>query len=404
MASQIVTFEAHIIKPSRTSPKTFQINLYKGKIYQYNEVMHKKVYMCTDVIKITRGTDSTITLDIRPSISIASKQKKLHFETPEAANKFQEYVEYRNDYGACVRAAFCAVDAKATGFITPVTLRAALVSEDLQPTDADVSTMIALATTDESLRVNFLDFFHVFLGTPVYTIRGCLQEWLQRARYQEEGGAARRRPDSTAMSLLSGSGIRLLAGECIDSVELNLRWMIGTGRGQQESSTSTAGTMMLTNYRVCLISNRCLFNESASAVRTVHSRHDRPFCFDVLQVPLNTISRCYLAGVGIGQYRRELMLATKDLRTIRISFPLSEHSLAREDSIHQMIQRAAFPGTKQQLFAFRYGQSFVPVVSSHAPPDYWTAADMRAEYRRQGLTDLPEQWTVCSNICSGTRL
>lgn len=351
--------------------------------------------MCTDVIRISRGTDSTLTLDIRPSISLASKQKRLHFETVEQATRFQEYVEYRNDYGACVRAAFNKVDMKSTGAISRGTLQAALVAEDLQPTDEDISNMFVVATTEDKGVVNFLQFFHVFLGTPVYTIRSCLQEWLQRARYQHRDGSVKRRPDSTAFSLLSGSGVRLVQGEVISSVELNLRWMIGAGRGHQEASTSTAGALLLTNYRICLISNKCLFSETTDGQRSVHSRHDRPFVFDVLQIPLNTLQKVYLVGVGIGQYRRELMLATKDLRLIRLAFPLSEHSLSKEEGLNQLIQKMAFPGNKSDLFAFHYGSSCVSPPSSPSPSTpTWQPSDMRAEYARQGLTTLSSQWKV----------
>lgn len=353
--------------------------------------------MCSDIVKVSRGTDSTLTLDIRPSISIAGKQKRLHFETIEMAKRFQEYIEYRNDYGNCVRSAFNSVDVKSSGYITAVTLQAALNSEDLQPSDQDILNMLKVATKDDGEKVTFLDFFHVFLGTPVYTIRGCLQEWLQRARFQHQDGSIKRRPESTTVSLLTGSGIRLLQGENIGAIELNLRWMIGTGRGLQEASTSTAGAMLVTNFRVCLISNRCIFNESTAVQRAIHSRHDRPFCFDVLQVPLNTLHRVYLVGVGIGQSRRELMIATKDLRTIRISFPISEHSLSREDGICQMLQQAAFPGNKNALFAFVYGAAFVP-PPSHETIDFWAPADMMAEYTRQGITALPRQWAVSKGL------
>ena len=383
------------MKPTRTSPKTFHINLYKGKLYQYNESMQKKVYMCSDLIRISRGTESTLTIDIRPSISIASKQKILHFETVSEAKKFQEYIEYRNDYGSCVRSTFVTIDAKKTGYITRVTLLAALNSEDLQPTEEDLTKMMALGEADDKERVTFLGFFRVFLGTPVYTIRGCLQEWLQRSRYQHEDGSVRRRPDSTAISLLSGSGIRLLHGEEIKSVDLNLRWMIGSGRGQQEASTSTAGGMIVTNFRLCLISNKCLFSNTAFTHSRNHSRHDRPASFDVLHVPLNTLHKAYLVGVGIGQYRRELMLVTKDLRSIRITFPQSEQSLAKEDSALQLLLKQSFPGDKKNLFAFKYGEAFVPRGGQTDPQGlYWLAADIRAEYRRQGLTELPDQWKV----------
>jgi hypothetical protein len=395
-----VPFEAHIVKPAYTSPKTFQINLYKGKVYQFDEQMRKKAYMCTDIVQITRGGD-TLTLDIRPSISIASKRKRLHFELASDAQRFQAFIEYRNDYGACVRAAFDGVDAKGSRYITRATLVAALEAEDLQPTEQDLLRMLRIAKQDDAGRVNFLDFFHFFLGTPVYTVRSCLQEWLQRARHQS-GDGVQRRPDSTTLSLLSGSGVRLLQGELIASVELNIRWMIGSGWGRQEASTSTAGAVLVTNFRVCLISSRCLFSDctagqAASAGAREHSRHDRPLCFDVIQVPLNCLHKAYLVSVGIGQSRRELMLATKDLRIIRISFPLSDHSLSKEESLHQLIQKMAFPGSSQGLFAYAYFSAAPPPSPSPPAADPWRAADMTAEYRRQGLCGLPSQWKIFDN-------
>ena len=149
-----VSFECQLIKNNQNYPKTFELNLYSGNIRQIS-TKKQKVIKCSDIFRVTRGGDSTITIEIRQTIGQTigiGKQKLIHFETVEEARQFQAYIEYHNEYGHCIRAAFNYVDVRDCGYITKATVRAAIIAEDLQPTDRDIDQMFEVL-------LNFLNYF-----------------------------------------------------------------------------------------------------------------------------------------------------------------------------------------------------------------------------------------------------
>jgi hypothetical protein len=337
---------------------------------------------CSDIEKVSLSGRSSVILEFHTSIGI-NKVKRYHFETAEEAASFQTYIEYRNEYGECIRDAFNFVDVKRTGSITRVTLHAALTAEDLQPTEEDLEVMFELASGRTDLAaINFFDFFHVFFGTPMHTVRSCLLEWLYQARLLarnktlqgETTGAYVEKPAAS----LSAEGVRLLPGEEAIATEPHLRWMMGTGRGVQEAATETSGTIQLTNYRVIFQSTRSItLGTAALAQPGSHSRHERPAYFEILNLPLNTINKVNLVSVGLALQRKEIVITTKDLRIIHICLPSTDTHTSREDGLYHLILKAAFPGSTAGLFAFNH--------RCENRPEEWRYGDLRYEYHRQGL-------------------
>ncbi len=131
-------FRTYSVKSDRY--KTLHINVYKGQFIQYSEHV-KKVYACADIQSITRNSDNNVVVEIKRSMEMQRKQKKLIFETDLMASKFHQYVEFINESGKQIRSAFNHIDFKRTGVITFADLKKSLTRVDLKVSDEDIALM-----------------------------------------------------------------------------------------------------------------------------------------------------------------------------------------------------------------------------------------------------------------------
>lgn len=126
--------------------------------------------------------------------------------------------------------------------------------------------------------------------------------------------------------------------------------------------------------------------------------------FDVISVPLTTVSKMYIAAP-----HNSIYISCKDYRLIRITLSGFENNRNRADTYFQFMTNLCFytahllPGgsskdpvlvaesAKSLLFAFQYQ----PVFSLN--DNAWNMSDIIKEYVRLGLYDAKSEWKV-SNI------
>lgn len=139
-------------------------------------------------------------------------------------------------------------------------------------------------------------------------------------------------------------------------------------------------------------------------IQSKHTRFDIPVFFDVISVPLTTVSKMY-----IGTPHNSIYVACKDYRLIRITLSGFENNRNRAETYYQFMSNLAFytahllPGgsskdpalvaesAKSLLFAFQYQ----PVFSLN--DNAWNMSDIIKEYVRLGLYDAKSEWKVSTN-------
>ena len=171
---------AAIIREGASADVTIHVNLYSGIVRIFNGPRRKK-YKCNDLINLIRGSECTIQVESKKALS--SGPIILRFPARELACDFQQYVEYIQDCGEVLRNAFDIIDRHGTGVITEDSLYIALSSQDIIFNEQDISDMLRLSAQK---RFDFSDFFHVLLGTPVYSLFSCLSEWMRKAKKSME--------------------------------------------------------------------------------------------------------------------------------------------------------------------------------------------------------------------------
>lgn len=155
---------------------TVHLDLYKGIVRIYDG-SRKQKFKCTDLINLIRGSECTIQMESKKSL--ATGPKIFRFAVRELAYQFQQYIEYIQDCGDVLRRAFNDIDRSRIGEINASSLAAAMSTQDIDFTDADLESMLRLSAQS---RFDFSDFFHVLLGIPVYSLYTCLAEWIHKAQ------------------------------------------------------------------------------------------------------------------------------------------------------------------------------------------------------------------------------
>lgn len=115
-------------------PKSLHVNLFRQQITIYSSERTKKVYSCDDVTNVTRYADSVVGVDIKRSMALQLRQKRICFESEGMAHRFHMYVEYIKESGKIIKAAFMQIDFKKSGFISEANLMKALERVDLTVT------------------------------------------------------------------------------------------------------------------------------------------------------------------------------------------------------------------------------------------------------------------------------
>jgi hypothetical protein len=227
----------------------------------------------------------------------------------------------------------------------------------------------------------FEDFFHVFMDNQLLTTRESLELWLLKATSKSESGVIE---NETGTLKPATDRIRLetIAGEVIISTIENTRWTILLGK--INSNVMFTGFVCLTNYRLAFVSSKFHLRTTDS-----YSFYSHPHFFDMLTVPLSTITRIqYSVGV--------ILVITKDNRFMRIYLSPSEIiNTSKLENFANQVQQTAFTRVNNvmcsHVFAYKYRAMFAT--------NGWIFADVRREYSRQDLTG--NAWQVCSNKSAG---
>ena len=419
-----MVFNCSLVGEETTADVTLHVDLYNGIVRMYNGERRQK-YKCVDLVNVIRGSECTIQVDNRKSLG--SGPKVFRFAGRELAYQFQQYVEYIQDCGDVLRQAYNQIDRGGSGAISTAALAWALSSQDIDVTDGVIDRMLQLSAQN---RFDFSDFFHVLLGTPVYSLHSCLTEWIQKA-YQvteivvppedssdlqpsiiapavscdstmaeERGGEVplcEERPGRDKLqdvisfsddevplppsppSPLSSSSrerqavpktasapgerevsvesLSCLPGESAANIIPRVKWYTGAAcfgpsglRGNQDIPPSHPfmfGTMVVSNYRIALVSSR------SRKAPTMSSKHYVPPFFDLVTIPLNTVYKLLLIASSTSQQKCSIRVHTKDLRVVRVHFTKPGHGQQYVEMLLHMLQRLCFSGVRAHLFAYR---------------------------------------------------
>mmetsp|Transcript_5160 Transcript_5160/g.7900 ORF Transcript_5160/g.7900 Transcript_5160/m.7900 type:complete len:898 (+) Transcript_5160:232-2925(+) len=418
----IIVFNCTMLKQPMNEEIVIHLELYTGVVRMYMG-RKKKRMKCTDLVNLIRGSECTVQMMSRRALSLGVKAYR--FAGRELAYQFQQYVEYMQDCGPVVRAAFDAIDRKNTGVITSTTLSQALSSQDISYTSQTVDTMLAMSAQK---RFDFSDFFHVLLGTHVYSLYSCLVSWMHKSEQlitepQELESPLRMPSDISDVTLpeapseyrkesennsdgvpvqpnilplsspaerdVSEGDLPLLPGESVANTIPRVKWYLGASAMASSGIRNnpdvpphfpfSVGTMTLTNYRIALI---------CTQRRHDSSKYHLPPFFNLITIPLNTVHKMALITSSTSPQKCSIRIHTKDLRVMRIHFLKPGHGLQYVEMLLHTIQQMCFSGVRAHLFAYRYLGSF--------DNDGWALSDVRIDYMRMGL-HANSDWQVYDN-------
>lgn len=132
----IVVLKCHCLKSNKR--KIFHLHLYSGQIYQYADG-RRKIRLCADICGIFVRPDCSVVVDMKRNRGVV--RKLYTFDSLENANRYQKYIEFRNDIGPSIRAAFDVIDRKGAKLITSALLCLALKERDIYASDSEVRSM-----------------------------------------------------------------------------------------------------------------------------------------------------------------------------------------------------------------------------------------------------------------------
>ena len=137
-ARGILVFTTFSVRTNKT--KMVHINLYRGTVTQYHE-NKKKVFQCTEIQSITKNSEKYIVIEFRGNMEVQSRFKRFLFESEVMTDRFQQYIEFLNEFGKPIRQAFNQIDYTRTGRINRDDLEEALLRVDLQADEDTVTKM-----------------------------------------------------------------------------------------------------------------------------------------------------------------------------------------------------------------------------------------------------------------------
>ena len=132
----IVVLKCQCLKGNRS--KIFHLHLYSGQMYQYADG-RRKIGLCTDICGIFVRPDCSVVVDLKRNRGVV--RKMYAFDSLQNANRYQRYVEFRNDIGPSIRTAFDAIDRKGAKLITFDLLCQALKEMDIYASDSEIRSM-----------------------------------------------------------------------------------------------------------------------------------------------------------------------------------------------------------------------------------------------------------------------
>ncbi len=199
-----------------------------------------------------------------------------------------------------------------------------------------------------------------------------------------------------------------LQGEDIMMNYEAVRAIIHAGKEQNTSSIFINGTLFVTNFRICIISNTPIGPEIDQWIS--HSRYwhlDVSKYWKVFNIPLAALH-------SIQPFETDcIQFVCKDLRTVRLYLPSSDRTPTKQNSLVSFISSAAFPGADYELiFAYNYRPDYSLAISHNEygedvigsgqwktkPLGFnaWDLSNMSREWQRQQLTGTG-RWRLFDN-------
>jgi len=333
--------------------------------------------------------------------------KRYVFSTADDAYRFQKHFEVMKESGAVLKTVFRALDKRGNGHIGKNELAKAMKEngmECLDPVagDLEVTKMIALADSDTSSGIDFIEFFRLFMFTPCTSVHQALTEWRNKVALDQgksvrgdlamadlasghdkdlanttiltTGGSSRKLTDSVRLQLSTMvSPENLVSGEIILNRVENVRYSFGHKSRENllGDHFHWVGTLLVTNYRLILQSH--ISNKS-----TIGTRREVSRSFERQEIPVNTIAKIEKLDSSC------VKILCKDLRPILCSFPPNDTFVT---TLTNAISNLAFPGDAEDAFAFQYG----PTGGSKEKPKIngWDLYDPLFEFERIGVANGP---------------
>ncbi|GMI08615.1 hypothetical protein TrVE_jg11336 [Triparma verrucosa] len=318
------------------------------------------------------------------------QNKRYIFSGNEEAIRFQTHLDVMRASGAKLKQIFGELDKRNTGQISKHSLHKAM-KENGMLTDgsavemSEAEKMIALADSDVSAGIDFVEFFRLFMFTPCITVHQALTEWrnkvalVQRKRTSSEtanlgqqGIAGKGGGD---MSKYDGSWV--VGGEVIMNVVENVRYSFGSKARDNLNGDNHhwVGTLSVTNYRLVLQSH-------ISGSQTAFTRHEVNEYFDRFDIPVNNIYSISKLDSSC------VLIVCKDLRHILVSFEPNETFV---QTLVGAISSLAFTSEgPKDTFAFSHAlQAKNPKKKLDGLVNGWDLFQPMKEFERLGLVNSP---------------
>eukprot|EP01038_Epipyxis_sp_PR26KG_P006334 gene6334-8721_t len=353
------------------TPKSLCVHLYKGIVFSVLDRgnIKKKQLSVADIQTITRTNENTVTLELKAPSDMQVTLKTIRFCDEENATKFQKYVEVLCEFGTQIRLAYDQINQRKEQSITALDIKIALNRVDLKVSDEELVKMLYFNKPDGN-GLEYGDFFNIFLDSPVYSLRDCLEEWLiQATNNPSDSHLQDTNLDIPQIPLLPGEIITLTYDE-------KFYYKVNCGLKPLQNIYQLPGIMYVTNYRIVIKSLRKL-----AVNQSKHSKYDAPAFFSLITIPLATVSR-------IISINKNVYIMSKDYRNISISIGGIENLKVKAENLSIYLIDLVF--NHEKLFAFK----FDGMLATDA--DGWNLCDISKEYERQGLLTSSE-WQIYDN-------
>ena len=144
--------------------------------------------------EVTKVGAATKEIDLLEKEQMHHPTKRYLFGSPDEAYKFHTCFEVMKESGAVLKTVFRALDRKGSGHIGKNELLKAMKKngmECLDPSegDAELAKMIALADSNTSSGIDFIEFFRLFMFTPCSSVHQALTEWRNKVALDQGKGA-----------------------------------------------------------------------------------------------------------------------------------------------------------------------------------------------------------------------
>jgi hypothetical protein len=316
------------------------------------------------------------------------KEKKWFFKSIDEASLFQRYIVSLKTSGLILASIFRDLDSTESKRLTWKDLRKC-VKFGITLTKAECEGMIDIIANKKT--VNYLEFFHFFMKSPITSKEACILEW----RNQLADDLKKPKPRASRATIASLAPIEdpsgylgndappaLVPGEIILNICQHVRYTLSPPN-LKNPRPPFVGNLYFTSFRL-------IFSSYTRAQSSVSGRFVTPSSFDEITLPLASIAKIDVlktsgGGGGCPELFYSLAIHCKDLRVIHIAFNAPDSftiTFSSGLSVH------AFPSSALHLFAFSYKFSLL----SHG----WSLYDFEKEFTRQQVYGHP-LWRVWSD-------